>query len=70
MRQQIRTRKSLGKKIVKDIKWAKRKQYSAEKKIRIVLDVLRGEDNIAELCRCEAISEGIYYKWSKETSWK
>jgi transposase-like protein len=36
----------------------------SEEKIRIVLDGLRGEDSIAELCRREGISQGIYYKWS------
>ena len=61
-----KTTKSPGEKIVKDIKRATRKQYSAEEKIRIVLDGLRGEDSIAELCRREGISQGIYYKWSKD----
>jgi len=70
MRQTTGTRKSYGEKIVKDIKRATRKQYSSEEKIRIVLDGLRGEDSIAVLCRREGISQGIYYKWSKETSWK
>jgi len=69
MRQTTGTRKSPGEKRVKDIKRATRKQYSSEEKIRIVLDGLRGEDSIAELCRREGISQGIYYKWSK-TSWK
>lgn len=45
--------KSLGEKIVKDIKRATRKHYSSEERIRIVLDGLRGEDSIAELCRRE-----------------
>jgi transposase len=45
---------------------ATRKQYSAEEKIRIVLDGLRGEETIAELCRIEGIAQSIYYKWSKE----
>jgi len=62
MRQTTGTRKSPGEKIVKDIKRATRKHYSSEEKIRIVLDGLRGEDSIAELCR----REGIYYKWSKD----
>jgi len=66
MRQPIGTRKSPGAKIVKDIKRATRKQYSSEEKIRIVLDGLRGEDSIAELCRREGISQGICYKWSKD----
>jgi transposase len=66
MRQTIGTRKSPGEKIVKDIKRATRKQYSSEEKIRIVLDGLRGEDRIAELCRREGISQGIYYKWFKD----
>ena len=61
-----KTTQSPGEKIVKDIKRATRKHYSSEEKIRIVLDGLRGEDRIAELCRREGISQGIYYKWSKD----
>ena len=61
-----KTTKSPGEKIVKVIKRATRKQYSSEEKIRIVLDGLRGEDSIAELCRREGISQGLYYKWSKD----
>ena len=66
MRHTAGTRKSPGEKLVKDIKGATRKQYSSEAKIRIVLDGLPGEDSIAELCRREGISQGIYYKWSKD----
>ena len=55
-----------GERVVKDIKRKTRKQYSAEEKIRIVLDGLRSEDSVAELCRREGISQGIYYKWSKD----
>ena len=61
-----KTTKSPGEKIVQDIKRATRKHYSSEEKIRIVLDGLRGEDSIAELYRREGISQGIYYKWSKD----
>ena len=64
MRQKHSERSS--ERIIKDIKRQTRKQYSAEEKIRIVLDGLRGEDSIAELCRREGISQGIYYKWSKD----
>jgi transposase len=66
MRQTTGIRKSPGEKLVKDIKRATRKHYSSEEKIRIVLDGLRGEDSIAELCRREGLSQGIYYKWSKD----
>ena len=52
--------------VVKDIRRTTRKQYSAEEKIRIVLDGLRGEYSIAELCRREGIAESLYYAWSKE----
>jgi transposase len=52
--------------IVKDIRRATRKRHSAEEKIRIVLDGLRGESSIAELCRREGIAESLYYAWSKE----
>ena len=51
---------------MKNIRRATRKHYSAEEKIRIVLDGLRGESSIAELCRREGIAEGLYYSWSKE----
>ncbi len=60
------TTKSPGEKIVKDTKRATRKQYSSEEEIRIVLDGVRGEDSIAELCRREGISQGINYKWIKD----
>ncbi len=61
-----KTTKSPGEKVVKNIKRATRKQYSTEDKIRSVLDGLHGEDSIAELCRREGISQGLYYKWSKD----
>src|SRR5665213_1724736 len=57
---------SPGERVVKDIRRATRKHYSAEDKIRIVLDGLRGEDSIAELCRREGIAQSMYYGWSKE----
>jgi transposase len=52
--------------VEKDLRRATRKQYSAEEKIHIVLDGLRGEHSIAELCRREGIAESLYYTWSKE----
>ena len=51
---------------VREIRRATRKQYSAEEKIRIVLEGLRGEYSIAELCRREGLAESQYYKWSKD----
>jgi transposase len=52
--------------VVRDIRRATRKHYSAEDEIRIVLEGLRGEDSIAALCRREGIVESLYYSWSKE----
>jgi transposase len=52
--------------VVKDIRRATRKHHAAEDKIRIVLEGLRGEYSIAELCRREGIAESLYYSWSKE----
>ena len=66
MRQQSRTRESSSKRLVKNIRRVTRKQYSSEEKIRIVLDGLRGEFSIAELCRREGIAESLYYSGSKE----
>lgn len=66
MRQKPGTRRTASEKVIKDIRRATRKQYSAEEKIRIVLDGLRGEETIAVLCRQEGIAQGLYYSWSKE----
>ncbi len=60
------TNKRSAEKTVRDIRRATRRQYSAEEKIRIVLEGLRGEDSIAELCRREGINSNVYYRWSKE----
>ena len=66
MRHKSGRRGTASEKLVKDIRRATRKQYSAEEKIRIVLDGLRGEESIAELCRREGIAQSLYYNWSKE----
>jgi transposase len=66
MRQHSNLVKDTAEKVVKDIRRATRKQYSAEEKIRIVLEGLRGEDSIAELCRREGIAQNLYYRWSKD----
>ena len=66
MRPKSSSSRTPGEKVVKDIRRATRKHYSAEDKIRIVLDGLRGEDGIAELCRREGIAQSMYYGWSKE----
>ena len=57
MKQRSETRQTGAAKAIKDIRRATRKQYSAEEKIRIVVNGLRGEETIAQ---------SIYYKWSKE----
>ena len=66
MRQKSRTTDVSSEEIVKNIRRATRRRHSAEEKIRIVLDGLRGEVSIAELCRREGIAEGLYYSWSEE----
>jgi len=66
MRQHSNLAKGTTEKVVKDIRRATRKQYSAEEKIRIVLTGLRGEDSIAELCRREGIAQNLYYRWSRD----
>ena len=53
-------------KLVKDIRRRTRKKYSSEEKIRIVLEGMRGEASIAELCRREGLNQNVYYRWSKE----
>ncbi len=60
------TEKRSVEKTVRDIRRRTRKKYSAEEKIRIVLEGLRGEESIAELCRKEGLNPNVYYRWSKE----
>ncbi|KQU75124.1 transposase [Aminobacter sp. DSM 101952] len=66
MRQKSGPQKPAAEQVIKDIRRATRKHHSAEDKIRIVLDGLRGEDSIAAICRREGIAESLYYSWSKE----
>jgi transposase len=66
MRQKSGPARESAEQVVKDIRRATRRHFSAEDKIRIVLEGLRGEDSIAELCRREGIVQNLYYRWSKE----
>jgi transposase len=66
MRQKSVPEKEPATQVVKNIRRATRRHFSAEDKIRIVLEGLRGEDSIAELCRKEGINQNLYYRWSKE----
>jgi len=52
--------------LVRDIKRKTRRKFSSEEKIRIVIEGLRGESSIAELCRREGIAQNFYYRWSKD----
>ena len=52
--------------LISELKRKTRRKYSSEEKIRIVIDGMRGETTIAELCRKEGLSQALYYKWSKD----
>jgi transposase len=66
MKQRSGPDKAPAEQVLKDIRRQTRRQYSAEEKIRIVLEGLRGEESISELCRREGIAASMYYGWSKE----
>src|SRR4026208_492503 len=66
MRQKSGPARAPAEQVVKDIRRATRRHFSAEEKIRVVLEGLRGEESIAELCRREGIVQNLYYRWSKE----
>ena len=51
--------------VVREIKRNTRRRITSEEKIRIVLEGLKGEESIAEICRREDIAPSMYYKWSK-----
>jgi transposase len=69
MKQKSGPGKAPAEQVLKDIRRQTRRQYSAEDKIRIVLEGLRGEENISELCRREGIAASMYYGWSRN-SWR
>lgn len=54
-----------AKQTIDTIRRKTRRKYSAEEKIRIVLEGLKGEETVAELCRREGIAQSLYYKWAK-----
>ena len=66
MRQKSGPEKQPAEDAIKAIRRATRRHFSAEDKIRIVLEGLRGGDSIAELCRREGIVQNLYYRWSKD----
>ncbi len=59
-------KKRTAESLVRDIKRKTRRKFSSEEKIRIVIEGLRGESSIAELCRKEGIAQNLYYRWSKD----
>ena len=59
-------KKSTSTSYIQDIKRKTRRKFSAEEKIRIVIEGLRGEESVAELCRREGIASNLYYRWSKD----
>ena len=66
MRQKHEAKPGSAEKTVRDIRQATRRRHSSEEKIRIVLEGLRGEESIAELCRREGLNQNVYYRWSKD----
>jgi transposase len=60
------TKKKSASSLISELKRKTRRTYNSEEKIRIIIEGIRGETTIAELCRKEGISQGIYYKWSKD----
>src|ERR1700756_5056320 len=66
MRSKVERHSEEAEKVVRDIRRATRRQYSAEETVRIVIAGLRGEDSVAELCRKEGINQNLYYRWSKD----
>jgi transposase len=65
MRQTQDSREAVEK-TVRDIKRRTRRHFGAEDKIRVILQGLRGEESIAEICRKEGLHQNLYYRWSKE----
>lgn len=62
----MRKNKKSAESVIKDIKRRTRRKFSAEEKIRIVIEGIKGEESIAEICRREGIVPALYYRWSKD----
>ena len=60
------TKKQSTSSLISGMKRKTRKLFSSEEKIRIIIDGMRGEYTVAELCRKEGINQGTYYKWTKD----
>ncbi len=60
------SKKKSASSLISELKRKTRRNYNSEEKIRIIIEGMRGETTIAELCRKEGISQGLYYKWSKD----
>ena len=61
-----REKKQSSEAAVREIRRRTRRRFSAEEKVRVVLEGLRGEMSVAELCRREGIASNLYYRWSKD----
>ena len=61
-----RTKKQSTEAAVREIRRKTRRKFAPEEKVRIVLEGLRGEQSISELCRREGIASNLYYRWSKD----
>lgn len=61
----VSAKEERARKTIRQIKRATRRKFSAEEKIRIILEGFRGEETISQLCRREGIAPSVYYKWSK-----
>jgi len=62
----MRKNKKSAESVIKDIKRRTRRKFSAEEKIRIVIEGIKGEESIAQICRREGIVPALYYRWSKD----
>lgn len=62
----MKTKKRTAKAVIKDIKRQTRRKFSSEEKIRIVVEGLKGEESVAQICRRENIAPSLFYKWNKD----
>ena len=63
---QAEARTEETKRFIQDIKRITRRKFTAEEKIRIVLEGFRRDTPIRDLCRREGIHPGTYYAWLKD----
>jgi transposase len=63
---ETKSQKQSTENFVKDIRNKTRRIFTSEQKILIVMEAIRGESPVPEICRKYGIHQAQFYRWNKE----